>query len=237
MTDRTGSGEMRHTLKLRILSNEVTMSDILPDPPESSESDEQRKQNESETLQIEDTPFATVPWTSHTSNNWRALEQALELYDEIQMFSEATDDELEASCTPFTWTWSDNRTDPDIVYWRYVAPTLATSPDVEWIGHHGYDDSEGYPSKKELKAIAEERLPERAEKYVAPTAVIVRKIGKIHRNQNGRRVCRFDLSKWHRGHFEVQPTWQTAYEKFVPLMPQIRPANGENEPDWIWRGD
>ncbi|THE65599.1 hypothetical protein D8Y22_06600 [Salinadaptatus halalkaliphilus] len=207
------------------------MSDLLPDSKPTDEPDDELQEEPTE-RRVEDTPFTCVPWITSKSTGRKTLEQALEVRDEIQMLGEAYDDELEDNVKPFSWSGTDHTVDRDIVYWRYVGPTVATCSDVEWVGHIGFDESEGYPSFHELKDIAAIHLPDRAvDEYATPTARIVTKIGRLHREQNGRRVALRELGKYGYG---PSSDWRRAYRKFAPLMPQIRPANGRNEPDWKW---
>lgn len=207
------------------------MSDLLPDPKPTDEPDDELQEQPTE-LRVEDTPFTCVPWVSSKSIERKSLKQAVEIREEIKAFGEANDDELEGSVDPFTWTGTDNTVDRDIVYWRYVGPTVATCSDVEWVGHIGYDESEGYPSFYELKEIAANHLPKRAvDEYATATARLVTKIARLHREQNGRRVALRELGDPGYG---PSSDWRRAYRKFAPLMPQIRPANSRNEPDWKW---
>jgi len=205
------------------------MSDILPEL-EPDEPDDEQGQATTE-LQVEDTPFTRVPWVSGSFSRRYALSQALSLHNEIEMFGEATDDELESQTEVFDLP-GDPVIESNIAYWRYVAPTLATSPNVEWVGHHGYDDSKGYPSFHELKEIAATELPDSAvEEYASVTARIVEKIGKQHKKGNGRRVCCWGLAP---RNYDPSGKFKRAYQRFAPLMPQIRPANDPTEPDWVW---
>ncbi|APX97567.1 hypothetical protein BB347_13645 [Natronorubrum daqingense] len=210
--------------------------DYLPETPdETDESDsEPTSANGQETIDIDETPFTCVPWVTTTDTGNRSLEQAVRVHSHIEGMGEMHDDELERYVEPFTWTHSSNQIDRERVYWQYVAPTVATSSSVEWVGHHGYDESEGFPGFHELKEIAANHLPDRAEGDYATVARVVEKIGYLHSQQNGRRISRWELTRRKTG---VNKQWERVYDRYVPMMPQIRPANGRNEPDWKWAGD
>jgi len=203
-----------------------------------TESDTAASNDTQEYITAEETPFTLIRGTASRINHY-ILKDATSFHADIEHRGEAYDGDFEGACT-IPPAGDLGRPHPsDKRYWTAVAPTLATSEQVEWIGSMGINlDATTDKTKIQLHESLHERFGDSFSSDVIDTATDAYITIRDNQQQHGRRVSLEELKApyWASG-VKYGTSMEQAYNRLLPRLDEIEEPSRKAEPDWLWLSD
>lgn len=209
---------------------------LLPNEPDEAEHDDRTVD---EYLTVEDTPFKRVIRGVVTEIDHYTLQDALGFHEDINHRGEAYDDDFKQACTLPPSRKLGNPHESEKRYYTTVAPTLATSERVEWVGSMGVAlDTDPGHNKRQLRDEFADRFGDTFSDDVIGTAVKMYDQIRENKREYGRRTSLQELKapKWSSGPRNVTEKEQ-AFNRLLPRVDAIEPPSRKADPDWVWRGE
>lgn len=191
-----------------------------------------------EYLTPEETPFTLIRGTASRINHY-ILSDALDFHADIEHRGEAYNEDFQSACTMPPTGDIGRPHESEKRYWTAVAPSLATSSSVAWVGSMGVDlEADDGTNKARLREELEERFSDSFNSDVVGTATDMYVTIRENQQQHGRRTSLQELKapKWSsppRNEAEKEQ----AYKRLLPRVEAIEEPTRKNEPDWLWVSD
>lgn len=211
---------------------------LLPDKPQ-SEPDTDGYSDPDEYLQVADTPFKRVIRGMVAKVDHYTLQDACDFHDDIKHRGEAYNDDFEKACTTPPSGDLGNPYGSRKRYYTTVAPTLATSDTVEWVGSMGVDlDADPGDNKQTLREQTNAQFGEQFTDEVITTAVNLYVQIRENQREYNRRTSLQELKapKWSSGP-KRGTVKEQAYNRLLPRFEAINTPSRKAEPDWVWQGE
>jgi len=211
---------------------------LLPNEPQSEPDTDDESTDTDEYLTAADTPFKRVIRSTVAKVNHYILQDAVDFHEDIEHRGNAYNDDFEQACTTPPTNGIGNPYDSEKRYWTAVAPTLATSESVEWVGAMGVDlDTDAGKSKTQLREYFTEQFGDAFSDDVIGTAVSLYITIRENQREYNRRTSLQELKapKWSSGPRNASVKEQ-AFNRLLPRLEAIKQPTRKDKPDWEWGG-
>jgi len=208
------------------------------DDESNTEADTAATSDTQEYLTAEETPFTLIRGTASRINHY-ILSDCQDFHADIEHRGEAYDDDFQNACTKPPSGELGRPHESEKRYWTAVAPTLATSEAVEFVGAMGVDlEADDGKNKTQLREELVERFGDSFNSEVINTATDMYLTIRENQQQHGRRTSLQELKapKWSSPPRNAAEKEQ-AYKRLLPRLEAIEEPTRKAEPDWVWVSD